>query len=238
MKVGIGVGMARRRASSGPVAPAISNLAAVYVADPSTCFTDAAGTVRCADGDLVYRQNDISGNNNTRTQATSGRRLTLRKDGNNKWYLSTTGASSEGMIGGPTLTGSTTISFRAFQTALGNTRILQNDGPGAGSLISLRRSANSVFGNSSAIVAGGPLVADSLSHSCVHKKTAGGNWAFSIDAVAQSVLANTVDWGQVVLGYGFVTESFAGGIYGEVHTSSNVTGSELTTLNSYLAGLG
>lgn len=58
--------------------PPLTNLALWLSAGPGYCFTDAAGTVPCADTDPVRVWKDRSGNVRDFSQATSGLRPTLR----------------------------------------------------------------------------------------------------------------------------------------------------------------
>jgi hypothetical protein len=57
------------------------------VAGPTTCFSDAGGTVPCAVGDSCYIFKSTFGPLRTFTQATSGARLILRQTTAGKYYL-------------------------------------------------------------------------------------------------------------------------------------------------------
>lgn len=77
------------RRSSTPTAPTAifgSRLLVNALPSPSNRFTDAAGTIPCADGDLIYTANDTNGSAGTVQfqQATSGARPTLKLVGG-KW---------------------------------------------------------------------------------------------------------------------------------------------------------
>lgn len=56
----------------------LPSLALWYTAGPSYCFSDAAGSVPCGDGDLIYTWKDRSGNALHLSQSVSGQRPTLR----------------------------------------------------------------------------------------------------------------------------------------------------------------
>ena len=75
----------RRRRMAAPFSPASlfanGEQGAWYEPSPTTCFTDTAGTTPAGVGDAVARINDLSGNGNHATQATSGARPILRQSG-------------------------------------------------------------------------------------------------------------------------------------------------------------
>lgn len=64
----------------------LSGLALWLTAGPTWCFSDAAGTVPCADGDSVRVWRDQAAGILV-SQATSGNRPTLRLDAGGKWYV-------------------------------------------------------------------------------------------------------------------------------------------------------
>lgn len=67
---------------------AISEVGALYdISITSSVFTDDGVTPVTADGDLVYRVNDLSGNGHHLIQATSSKRPLYKIDGNGKPYL-------------------------------------------------------------------------------------------------------------------------------------------------------
>lgn len=85
-------GLRRRKA----VPLQISGLAFNYVAGPSYCFSDAGGTVPCADGDTVQVWRDRSGNGRNLVQATAGSRPVLRSV-SGKWEVQFDGVD-DGML--------------------------------------------------------------------------------------------------------------------------------------------
>jgi len=64
-----------------------------YEPNPSTCFTDTAGTTAAGVGDAVARINDGSGNGNHATQPTAAARPTLRQTAGGSYYLELDGVN-------------------------------------------------------------------------------------------------------------------------------------------------
>jgi hypothetical protein len=79
MRLGLGVGLSRRRRGGAPWTPAsLPDLAVWLTAGPEWCYQDAGASVPCGDGDPVYTWVDRSGNGHDFSQADAGTRPVLR----------------------------------------------------------------------------------------------------------------------------------------------------------------
>ena len=59
----------------------------LWVADPSSCWTDTAGTAPASADDLVARIDDLSDNGRHATQGTAANQMRLKQEVGGRWYL-------------------------------------------------------------------------------------------------------------------------------------------------------
>lgn len=218
----------------------LPNLAALAVRQepsPLTCYTDA-GTTRANVGDIVYRQNDLSGLGWHYNQATSGARPFLRQNAGGIYYLEYDDADGMASSTGLDLTSATgwTICFAASQTdAPANTRVLQSVVNNC--LISLTRTSFGFYVGATVKSAVG--ISDSTLRVYTIGQPAGGNWWLRINGVDQTGLAAvTNQWGPG-LAWGnagaFPLEGFTGGAFAKLVYSAEYTGSARNRIESYVA---
>lgn len=192
-----------------------------------------------ADGDPVRVIEDpVSGA--TQTAPSDASRMILTDMGGGKWGLTSDGVD-DGYTpsAGITLSGGSTIAFEALQTnGAGNTRIIQSHTVNA--LITLRRTLFTVYVN--ADVRNSTLVSDSNPHTVVFKKAAAGNWSIRLDgANPGSITANANEFGLTGISYGTglppTAESFEGVLYALCVCNAELTGNDLSRIETVLGGL-
>jgi hypothetical protein len=234
------LGLLGRRGGAVAWTPAaLSDPAAWYTAGPTWCFSDAAGTIPCGDGDPIYVWNDRSGNAVTMTQATLAKRPVLTALGGGLWAATFDGVD-DGIGSGPALSGATTLSFRVASADAGaNRRLLKNSNPESNSLVALRRTnGNSIYVDG--MLSDDVLVADADPHTFLMRKAAAGNWGVRLDGSPLAVAANANDFGTVWFGFGSAmnaSEGFGGDVAGMVFTDARVSDDDAALLESYLASL-
>lgn len=113
----------------------LPSLALWLTAVPANCFTDAAGTVQCGDGDLIRVWKDRSGNAANATQASSSLRPTLALS-SGKWYIRPDGVDDYMDVAGLTISPAAGITLAAVAKSPSNAAahdiLSQQDGTGTG----------------------------------------------------------------------------------------------------------
>jgi hypothetical protein len=207
--------------------------------EDGTLYQDLAKTIQAdADGDPVRVVRD-GFNAQEETAASDAGRMILTDLGGGKWGLVSDGVD-DGYVpsAGISLSGASTIGFVASQSDVEVllTRVVQSFSVNA--LISVRRSL-AAFVQSQ--VRGTAIVSDADYHVIVLKKSAGGNWELRVDGTGVSVDPVSSEFGTVGIGYGTGSppfpETFTGTLAGLVVCNANLTGTDLTALESYLAEL-
>lgn len=154
--------------------------------------------------------------------------------GQGRWGLAFDGSNDELTAPtGATLSGASTLAARYAQTASASgTRVLSSASVNA--LLSPRRQGgNTVFSGGSAR-RGDPWADDAGYHTLVFKK--GAQWELRSDGASVSLLsADATDWGRPTLG--LAGETFTGVITAGLVYGANLTGVDLTSLESYLGAL-
>lgn len=206
-----------------------------WLAGPTWCFTDTAGTIPAGDTDAVAAWRD-RWQGTLWTETDPLKRLVLRLV-SGRWLLRSDGVN-DGIGHGPATTGARTIAMAYTQTvAAAGTRVLQ--AANVNSVVSPRRSGSAnLF--AAATIRNTTFANDTSSHVFVMQRAGGGNWRAWSDGAGLTVDANANDFGSLGVGHftgANQTETFTGDVYAVVDTNADISDADRTALTTYLARL-
>lgn len=206
-----------------------------WVASPSYCFSDDAGTTPCGIGDVVAVWKGVRGLGANFTQGTNANRPTLQQDVSGH-YLVRFDATNDGLASTNSQSGDSTLAVCAKQAGTtASTRVL-NSGT-TNSLVAFHRTTDQikVFTGATVFTSGTNVI---VARTGILTKASGGNWEYYLQGVSQTVTARTADWGTVALGAGGSTaEPLDGDVYGISLYNSHLSAADALLLHNFLIAL-
>lgn len=231
---GVRAALLRRRAAAFTPASVAGNLD-YWLPSPSYCFSDAGGTTPCAVGDAVAVWKPVRGLGANFTQGTAASRPLLQQDASGHYVVRFDNAD-DGLTSTNSATGACGLAVCAKQAGTtSSTRVLNSTS--ANCLVTFNRTTDQikVFVAASVFTSGTNATA---ARTGILTKASGGNWAYYLQGVSQTVTARTADWGGASLGSaGSTPEPLDGDVYGLALYAAQVSAADALLLHNYLIGL-